>query len=183
MQKTRRMLSSEIIKCDGFISMSAAAQALYVHLVLSCDDEGFTSSIELCKFMAHATDEDEEMLVKRRFILQIPNENGKVTIIKHWLMSNYAKSGIVQSQFTERSKVFVKPNGNYTLDPEEGKPLPSHASDGHARRTHPADTSATTNSTNSTNRTKTTNSTNRTNSIGIGQPPITPTYDDDDQPF
>jgi len=138
MQRTKRALSAEIVRCDGFITMPAAAQALYMHLVMTCDDEGFTSSIDLCKFLAHASDDDEQILLKRRFILEIQSDDVKVTVIKHWRKCNYAKAGIIESDFSERSKVFVKPNGNYTLDPNEGKPLSTGA---HAQRTCPADVS------------------------------------------
>ena len=124
MQKTRRQFSIEIIRCDGFVSMPATAQALYLQLVMSCDDEGFTSSVELCKFLAHADDDDEQMLIEREFIIQFENKKRKVTVIKHWWMNNWIQgSKVVPSSFSERSSIYVKPNGNYTLDYKEGKPL------------------------------------------------------------
>ena len=124
MQKARRQFSVEIIKCDGFISLPATAQALYLQLMMSCDDEGFTSSIELCKYMAHATDADEQALIKKRFIYQFESDDVKVTVIKHWWMNNWIrKDKIVKSAFSERSKVYIKANGNYTLDPTEGQTL------------------------------------------------------------
>lgn len=124
MQKTRRQFSVEITKCDGFIAMSAGAQALYLQLLGACDDEGFTSSIALCKYMAHATDEDEAELVRRRFIFVFESDGVKVAVIKHWRMNNWIRNErVTESSFVERSKVYVKPNGNYTLSADEGVPL------------------------------------------------------------
>lgn len=127
MQKKRGQFSIEIIRCDGFVSMPATAQALYFQILASCDDEGFTSQLEMCKFMAKASDKDVEILVKREFIFQLGDDgdgNKTITVVKHWKMNNYFREGKADpSSFAERTNVFVKPNGNYTLDPSEGTPL------------------------------------------------------------
>ena len=127
MQKKRGQFSIEIVRCDGFVSMPATAQALYFQILASCDDEGFTSQLEMCKFMAKASDKDVEILVKRRFIFQLGDDgdgNKTITVVKHWRMNNYFREGKADpSSFAERANVFVKPNGNYTLDPSEGTPL------------------------------------------------------------
>ena len=126
MQKERRSFSIEIVKCDGFVDMSAEAQALYLQLVMACDDEGFTASTNICKAFAHASDQAEQELIDKQFILQIKGENRKVTVIKHWKANNYFRDGKAKpSTFAERAQVYVKPNGNYTLDPSEGQPLVS----------------------------------------------------------
>lgn len=127
MQKTRRQFSIDIVRCDGFVSMPATAQALYLQLVMSCDDEGFTSQLQMCKFLAHADDKDVEMLIKRNFIIQFKNDGEPtVTVIKHWRMNNWIQGGkVVPSQFSERNLVYVNANGNYTIDPKAGKPLPN----------------------------------------------------------
>ncbi|MCI1244499.1 MAG: hypothetical protein LKG11_00865 [Bacilli bacterium] len=122
--KTRRGVSSDIIECDGFISMPASAQALYMHLIVTCDDEGFTTKMSLCKTMAHASDDDEKILLARGFILQLHNEYRVVTIIKHWWANNYMRGDRVKaSDFSERELVYLQPNGSYTLDSKKGDRL------------------------------------------------------------
>jgi|GEM_PF-3110140 len=138
MQKTRRQLSIEIVRCDGFVDMSAEAQALYLQLVMSCDDEGFTASTNVCKAFAHAGDKAEKELVDKEFILQIKANNRKVTVIKHWRMNNYFREGQAkESTFAERAQVYVKPNGNYTLDPSEGQPLAPNEQTSLSKRQQP----------------------------------------------
>lgn len=123
MQKKRGQFSIDIIHCDGFVSMPATAQALYFQILASCDDEGFTSQLGMCKYMAHASDKDVETLVERKFIYRI-GSNNRVTVVKHWRMNAWLNPNRAdKSTFAERSLIFVKPNGNYTLDASEGTPL------------------------------------------------------------
>ena len=122
MQKMRFQVSLDIVHCDGFVHMPATAQALYIQILSVCDDEGFTSQIEMCKFLAHAKDDDVKTLIEKQFIFQVGER--KVTVIKHWKMNTYLHEGkMTPSKFAERSLVYLKENGNYTLDPSEGKPL------------------------------------------------------------
>lgn len=125
MQKKRGQFSIEIVRCDGFVSMPATAQALYLQILASCDDEGFTSQLEMCKFMAKASDKDVQLLIDREFILRIKKEGRTISVVKHWWLNNYIREDRIEpSSFSERSLVYVKPNGNYTLEASEGSPLP-----------------------------------------------------------
>lgn len=115
----------EIIHCDGFIDMPATAQALYFQILSYCDDEGFTAQLRSCKRNANATDDDVEELIKKRFIYVFDNDGVKVVVVKHWWDDNYIRDGkIVPSSFSERSQVYINPNGRYTLDASKGVPLP-----------------------------------------------------------
>ncbi|MBQ7244609.1 MAG: hypothetical protein IJS52_10485 [Bacilli bacterium] len=120
MQQKRFQASLEIIHCDGFISMPATAQALYIQILSVCDDEGFTSQLGMCKYMAHAEDDDVKTLVDREFIILVGER--KVCLVKHWAMNVWLRNKS-KSTFAERSLVYVKPNGNYTLDSTKGTPL------------------------------------------------------------
>lgn len=40
----RRMFSLDVVDTDRFLDMSASAQALYFHLGMRADDDGFVSS-------------------------------------------------------------------------------------------------------------------------------------------
>lgn len=120
MQKKRFQVSLEIIHCDGFVSMPATAQALYIQILSLCDDEGFTSQIGMCKFLSHATDEDVQMLVDKEFIYLVGER--KVCVVKHWKMNSWLRT-VDKSTFEERSLIYINKNGNYTLDKCNGTPL------------------------------------------------------------
>ena len=135
MQQKRGQFSLEIVHCDGFTSMPATAQALYLQILSVCDDEGFTSQLGMCKFLSHSTDEDVRQLVEREFIYLVGER--KVCVVKHWLMNAWLRKKNI-STFTERSLVYIKPNGNYTLDSSAGKPLAQHMNSGPTAQQHPS---------------------------------------------
>ena len=81
----RRMLTKKVTDDDHFMALSASAQALYLHLSLSADDDGFCNQVAVCMFKAHASTSDLEALLNNRFVYQF--DTG-VIVIKHWRMAN-----------------------------------------------------------------------------------------------
>ena len=81
----RRMLTKKVTDDEHFINLSSSAQALYLHLSMSADDDGFCNQISVSMFKAHASVQDLESLLKLRYIYQF--ESG-VIVIKHWRMAN-----------------------------------------------------------------------------------------------
>jgi hypothetical protein len=81
----KRMLTRKVTDDDLFIGLSASAQALYLHLSMAADDDGFCKQVSTCMFRAHASISDLEALLSNRYIYQF--ENG-VIVIRHWRMAN-----------------------------------------------------------------------------------------------
>ena len=113
----RRMFTKKITDDDNFMSLSASAQALYLHLSMSADDDGFCNQVSASMFKAHASIQDLEALLSKRYVYQF--ENG-VIVIKHWRMANaLRKDRYTPTAFQEELKQLrIKENGAYTL--EEG---------------------------------------------------------------
>lgn len=113
----RRMLSKKITDHDNFISLSASAQALYMHLCMSADDDGFCNQVSLCMFKAHAGTQDLEALIERKYLLRF---DSGVIVIKHWKMMNTIKNDrYVPTAYTdEAALITVKSNKSYTLVPD-----------------------------------------------------------------
>lgn len=110
----RRMLTRKVTDDDHFMSLSASAQALYLHLSMSADDDGFCNQVALCMFKAHASVSDLEALLSLRYIYQF--ESG-VIVIKHWRMANALRKDrytptVWQKEF---AMLNVKENGAYTM--------------------------------------------------------------------
>ena len=76
----RRMFTKKITDDDLFASLSSSAQALYLHLSMSADDDGFSNQVSIAMFRAHASVQDLEALLEKRFLLQF--DNG-VIVIRH----------------------------------------------------------------------------------------------------
>ena len=110
----RRMMTKKVTDDDHFVNLSASAQALYLHLNMSADDDGFCNTVNACMFKAHASVEDLKSLLENRYLFQF--ENG-VIVIKHWRMANaLRKDRYTPTDFEDEMKLLeLKSNGAYTL--------------------------------------------------------------------
>ena len=108
------MLTKKVTDDDNFLSLSSSAQALYLHLSMSADDDGFCNQVSASMFKAHASVQDLQALLEKRYIYQF--ENG-VIVIKHWRMANaLRKDRYTQTAFKdELARLKIKDNGVYTM--------------------------------------------------------------------
>ena len=125
----RRMLTRKVTDDDHFMSLSSSAQALYLHLSMSADDDGFCNQVALCMFKAHASVGDLEALLSLRYLYQF--ESG-VIVIKHWRMANALRKDrytptVWQKEF---SMLKLKENGSYTLGDDGCQMIANRLPDG-----------------------------------------------------
>ena len=108
------MLTRKVTDDDHFINLSSSAQALYLHLSMSADDDGFCNQVSSCMFRAHASVTDLQALLDNKYLIQF--ENG-VIVIKHWRMANSLRSDRHKpTNFQEElARLELKDNGAYTL--------------------------------------------------------------------
>ena len=66
----RRMMSKKIIDSDAFTEMPLSSQALYFHLLLRADDDGFLNNAKKIMRNVGANQNDYDMLLMKRFIIQ-----------------------------------------------------------------------------------------------------------------
>lgn len=109
----RRMFAKTIIDSDPFLDMPLSTQALYFHLSMRADDDGFINNPKKIQRMIGASDDDLKVLIMKRFIL--PFESG-VVVIKHWRMHNYIRNDRYKETVyqEEKSQLLLKENGSYT---------------------------------------------------------------------
>lgn len=110
----RRMFTKKVTDDDNFMALSSSAQALYLHLSMSADDDGFCNQVSISMFKAHASVADLQQLLEKRYIYQF--DNG-VIVIKHWRMANaLRKDRYTPTNFKEElAKLKIKSNGAYTF--------------------------------------------------------------------
>lgn len=116
----RRMFAKTIIDSDAFLDMPASAQALYFHLAMRADDDGFINNPKKVMRIVGASNDDAKILLTKRFLLEF---DSGIIVIKHWWMHNYIqkdryKPTVYQEEKAQLSK---KPNGSYTFG--EGEKL------------------------------------------------------------
>ena len=109
----RRMFTQKIVDSDAFLDMPLTAQALYFHLNMRADDDGFVNNPKKIQRMIGAAEDDLKLLIAKRFLLAF--ENG-VVVIKHWRMHNLLrKDRYNPTQYQEEiERLMLKENGAYT---------------------------------------------------------------------
>lgn len=121
----RRMFSKTIVDSDAFLEMPLSTQALYFHLSMRADDDGFLNNSRKIQRIIGASDDDLKLLVMKRFVIVF--DDG-IIVVKHWRMNNYLRKDrytptVYQDEFALLS---IKDNGEYTIADTAGVPLGNH---------------------------------------------------------
>lgn len=122
----KRMFTQKIIDSDAFLEMPTSAQALYFHLNMRADDDGFVNNPKKITRCVGAAEDDLKLLIVKRFIIAF---DSGVIVIKHWRMHNTLKMDryhptdyqeeFQMLQLKDKGKVYTERNQNgTTLEPE-----------------------------------------------------------------
>lgn len=114
----KRMFTQKIIDSDAFLDMPLSAQALYFHLNMRADDDGFVNNPKRVAKLVNASDDDLRILLVKRFIIGF---DSGVIVIKHWRMHNTLKADRYRpTDYQEEFKMLgIKANKAYTDHPEK----------------------------------------------------------------
>lgn len=109
----RRMFAKSVVESDGFCDLPLSSQALYFHLSMYADDDGFVDSPNKIRRAIGASNSDMETLVNHGFV--IPFRDSGIFVITHWRINNYLRSDrykptIYQSEIAQLS---MTENGLY----------------------------------------------------------------------
>lgn len=109
----RRMFSKKITDTDLFLEMPLSSQALYFHLNMHADDDGFVANAKTIKRMTGASEDDLKILLAKQFIFSF--ESG-VVVIKDWKIHNYIRKDTYNSTIygDEKQELVEDSNGAYT---------------------------------------------------------------------
>jgi len=110
----RRMFAKTIIDSDAFTEMPLSTQALYFHLSMRADDDGFLNCAQKIMRMIGAAKNDYDLLLAKRFVIQFGDG---ICVIKHWRIHNYIQSDRYKPTVYQEEKAClgIKNNGSYTL--------------------------------------------------------------------
>lgn len=98
---------------DAFLDMPLSSQALYFHLNMNADDDGFVNNPKKVQRIIGASEDDLKLLIMKRFLIGF---EGGVIVIKHWRMHNTLKSDRYKpTQYQEELAMLdIKDNKSYT---------------------------------------------------------------------
>ena len=107
------MFTQKIIDSDAFLDMPLSTQALYFHLNMRADDDGFVNNPKRIQRTIGASEDDLKLLIAKRFVIGF--ESG-LLVIKHWRMHNtLRKDRYNPTQYQEEfASLDVKDNNAYT---------------------------------------------------------------------
>lgn len=110
----RRMFAKTITESDAFLDMPLSAQALYFHLGMFADDDGFVNAPKRIQRSVGAATDDLRLLAGKKFIIVF--DTG-VIVIKHWKINNYIQKDRYSGTkyIGEKSLLEVDANKAYTL--------------------------------------------------------------------
>ncbi|WP_270747188.1 DNA replication protein [Leuconostoc lactis] len=108
----RRMFSKKVTDTDVFLDMPLSTQALYFHLNMHADDDGFIDNTKTIQRMIGSSDDDRKLLVAKQFLL--PFENG-VVVIKDWRVHNYIRKDTYNQTMypNELEQLNINESGQY----------------------------------------------------------------------
>lgn len=111
----RRMFAKTIVDSDAFLDMSLSTQALYFHLSMRADDDGFINNPKKIARMIGSNDDEFKILIAKKFILTF--ESG-VIVIKHWRIHNYIQKDRYKptNYLEEKALLSIEENNGYKLD-------------------------------------------------------------------
>lgn len=110
---SKRMFSLDIVDTDKFLEMSTSAQALYFHLGMRADDDGFVSSPKKIATIAGCNIDDLKLLVTKGYI--IPFDSGAV-VISDWNVNNWVRPDRKHNTLFQYEREMLKlENGAYLL--------------------------------------------------------------------
>ena len=74
------MFTNQIIDSDAFLDMPLSTQALYFHLNMKADDDGFINNAKKIMRSIGASQDDMSILIAKRFVIILKMECSN----QHW---------------------------------------------------------------------------------------------------
>lgn len=110
----RRMFSLDVIDTDAFLDLPLTTQALYFHLGMRADDDGFVSSPRRILAMTGGSADDLKLLVSKGFAIPFPSG---VCVIRDWRINNQIQKDRYHETLylSEKSLLQKLPTGAYAL--------------------------------------------------------------------
>lgn len=111
------MFSKQIVDSDAFLEMPLSTQALYFHLSMRADDDGFLNNAGKIRRIIGASEDDMKLLILKKFVISF---EGGVIVIKHWRINNYLRNDRYHETvyLEEKSMLDIRKNGAYSLKTE-----------------------------------------------------------------
>lgn len=110
----RRMFSLDVVDTDRFLDMPASTQALYFHLGMRADDDGFVASPKKTTALVGCNDDDLKLLLAKGYVVTFSTG---VLVITDWAKNNYIqKDRYTPTQFQAEKALIDSKKGECIQD-------------------------------------------------------------------
>lgn len=105
----KRMFSSDVTETDSFLETPLTAQALYFHLGMRGDDDGFVSNPRSIMRVTGCCESDLNVLVESGYIITF---RSGVIVISDWKVNNYLRGDRYKSTIFQDELSMLKETAN-----------------------------------------------------------------------
>ncbi len=103
-----------------FLDMPLTAQALYFHLAMRADDDGFVNNPKKIQRMIGSNEDDMKLLIAKGYLIIF---DSGIVVIRHWKVHNYIRSDRYKSTiYDDEYKTLEVINNTYQKMEEFGIP-------------------------------------------------------------
>lgn len=103
----KRMFTKSIVDSDKFLEMPLSTQALYFHLGMRADDEGFINSPKKIIRAVNCNEDDLKLLIAKGFVICF--DTG-IIAITHWKLHNHIQKDRFKPTLYEEEKSLLDEN-------------------------------------------------------------------------
>ena len=112
----KRMFSMDVVDTDAFLDLPPGAQALYFHLGMHGDDDGFVGNPRKLMRNVGCKAKDLATLIDRGYVIAF---DSGVVAVRDWRLNNELKNdryhGTIYSE--EKSRLRIDASRRYVLEP------------------------------------------------------------------
>lgn len=104
------------------MDMPAEAQALYFHLCMAADDDGFCDNPRSIMRSCGASNDTMKLLIGKKFVLTFEKNDGFIVVVKHWRLNNYIRKDTYhETKYKEfMRELYFDENQSYSMNPGDG---------------------------------------------------------------
>ncbi len=109
----RRMFHSSVVESDAFLDLPAGAQALYFHMGMHADDDGFVNCPKQILRKLRRPQKDLQALINGQFLLDFDG----IVVLRHWRLANSLQNDRLKAlQYPQLAeKLYILQNRTYSL--------------------------------------------------------------------
>lgn len=114
----RRMFHSTVVGSDAFMDLPVGAQALYFHLGMQADDDGFINCPKQVARRLKRPQKDLQLLIDKEFLLDFDG----IVVLRHWrLANNWQTDRLSLPRYPEiAEKIFLTTERIYEITKKRG---------------------------------------------------------------